>query len=118
MRQSFIMPSYLRVTGIPVQVVGVTSLDKCQCEEFARKRSIRVFSTLSEMLPHVDVIDNCTPGYAHEPVCIAAFEAGKHVVVEKPFTGYYGPPGDERFEGNRFPKSGHAGGGRCKRTRG
>jgi len=56
------------------------------------------------MLPEVDLIDNCTPGYAHEPVSIAAFEAGKHVVVEKPFTGYYGPPNDETFEGNRFPK--------------
>jgi predicted dehydrogenase len=56
------------------------------------------------MLSAVDVIDNCTPGYGHEPVSIAAFEAGKHVIVEKPFTGYYGPPGDDSFEGNRFPK--------------
>ena len=29
--------SYLRVTGIPVKVVGVTSLDKTQCENFARE---------------------------------------------------------------------------------
>jgi predicted dehydrogenase len=96
--------SYLRVTGIPVKVVGVTSLDKTQCENFAKSRGIRAFVSLSEMLPEVDLIDNCTPGYAHEPVSIAAFEAGKHVIVEKPFTGYYGPPGDGTFEGNRFPK--------------
>jgi predicted dehydrogenase len=57
------------------------------------------------MLPEVDVIDNCTPGYAHEPVSIAAFEAGKHVIVEKPFTGYYGPAGDDAFQGNRYPKT-------------
>jgi predicted dehydrogenase len=37
-------------------------------------------------------------------ISVAAFEAGKHVIVEKPFTGYYGPPGDETFQGNRFPK--------------
>ena len=96
--------SYLRVTGIPVQVVGVTSLEKTQCENFAKSRGIRPFDTLSRLLPHVDVVDNCTPGYAHESVSVAAFEAGKHVIVEKPFTGYYGPPGDEAFEGNRFPK--------------
>mgnify|MGYP001046126501 FL=1 len=96
--------SYLRVTGIPVQVVGVTSLDKTQRETFAKPRGIRAFASLSEMLPEVELIDNCTPGYAHEPVSIAAFEAGKHVVVEKPFTGYYGPPDAESFEGNRFSK--------------
>lgn len=96
--------SYLRVTGIPVKVVGVTSLDKAQCETFAKKRGIQAFASLSEMLPEVDLIDNCTPGYAHEPVSIAGFEAGKHVVVEKPFTGYYGPSQDAAFEGNRFPK--------------
>lgn len=96
--------AYQRVTGIDVKVEGVTSLDMAQCEEFARKRGIQAFGSLSEILPAVDVIDNCTPGYAHEPVCVAAFEAGKHVVVEKPFTGYYGPEGDDMFEGNRFPK--------------
>jgi predicted dehydrogenase len=96
--------SYLRVTGIPIKVIGVTSLDKTQREAFARSRGIQAFASLSEMLPEVDLIDNCTPGYAHEPVSIAAFEAGKHVVVEKPFTGYYGPSDDAAFEGNRFPK--------------
>jgi len=96
--------SYLRVTGIPVKVVGVTSLDKTQRETFARSRGIQAFASLSEMFPEVDLIDNCTPGYAHEPVSVAGFEAGKHVIVEKPFTGYYGPSQDAAFEGNRFPK--------------
>ena len=96
--------SYLRVTGISVKVVGVTSLDKAQRENFAKSRGIQAFDSLTRMLPEVDLIDNCTPGYAHEPVSVAAFEAGKHVIVEKPFTGYYGPPGDEAFEGNRFSK--------------
>jgi len=92
------------VTGIPVAVVGVTSLQKSRREEFAARRGIRAFDSLADLLTEVDVVDNCTPGYAHEPVSIAAFEAGKHVIVEKPFTGYYGPPGDAAFAGNRFPK--------------
>lgn len=96
--------AYQRVTGIHVKVVGVTSLDARQLKEFAGKRGIQAFPSLEEMLPEVDVIDNCTPGYAHEPVSVSAFEEGKHVVVEKPFSGYYGPPGDGTFEGNRFPK--------------
>ena len=96
--------SFQRVTGIPVVVVGVTSLQKAKREEFAVRRGIQAFDSLADLLSEVDVVDNCTPGYAHEPVSFAALEAGKHVIVEKPFTGYYGPPGDEAFEGNRFPK--------------
>jgi len=101
---AFHYAAFQRVTGLEVQVVGVTSLTESRRQAFARPRGLRVFDSLADMLPAVDVIDNCTPGYAHEPVCLAAFQAGKHVIVEKPFTGYYGPPGDEAFQGSRFPK--------------
>jgi len=96
--------SYQRVTGIDVKVVGVTSLTKEHREDFARKRGIKAFYSLEEMLPEIDVIDVCTPGYAHEEVSITALEAGKHVIVEKPFTGYFGPFGDKSFKGNKFSK--------------
>jgi predicted dehydrogenase len=101
---AFHYDSYKRVTGIDVKVVGVTSIDNSQCEDFAGRRNIQPFASLDDMLPAVDVVDNCTPGYAHEPVSVAAFEAGNHVIVEKPFTGYYGPEGDDSFHGNRFSK--------------
>lgn len=32
----------------------------------------------------VDVVDICAPGQLHEPVAVAALEAGKHVLCEKP----------------------------------
>jgi len=96
--------AYQRVTGINVEVVGVTSLTREHREDFAKKRGIRAFDSLEEMLPEVDVIDVCTPGYAHEEISIASLEAGKHIVVEKPFTGYFGPPEDKNFRGNKFPK--------------
>lgn len=32
----------------------------------------------------VDIVDICAPGYLHAELAIAALEAGKHVVVEKP----------------------------------
>jgi predicted dehydrogenase len=41
------------------------------------------------MLPHVDVVDVCSPPASHEPVALEAIGAGKHVFVEKPFTGAF-----------------------------
>ena len=96
--------AYQRVTGIDVEVVGATSLAREHREDFAKKHGIKSFDSLEEMLPEVDVIDVCTPGYAHEEVSIRSLEAGKHIVVEKPFTGYFGPPEDKDFKGNRFSK--------------
>ena len=32
----------------------------------------------------IDVIDVCTPGYLHHPMVIAAAQAGKHIICEKP----------------------------------
>lgn len=96
--------AYQRVTGLEIKLVGVTSLTKEHREDFTRKRGIKAFYSLEEMLPEIDVIDVCTPGYAHEEVSITALEAGKHVVVEKPFTGYFGPLRDKSFKGNKFSK--------------
>ena len=96
--------AYQRVIGIDVEVVGITSLTREHREDFAKKRGIKSFDSLEEMLPEVDVIDICTPGYAHEEVSIASLEAGKHIVVEKPFTGYFGLSEDKNFKGNRFSK--------------
>ena len=43
----------------------------------------------------IDVIDICTPPYVHEEMIERALKAGKHVICEKPLTGYFGRTGDE-----------------------
>ena len=86
------------------KVAGVTSLTKEHRENFAKKPGIKAFNSIEEMLPEIDVIDVCTPGYAHEEVSKTALEAGKNTIVDKPFTGYFGPLKDKSFKGNKFPK--------------
>lgn len=40
----------------------------------------------------VDVIDLCVPNNLHHEMALAALQAGKHLIVEKPLTGYFGGP--------------------------
>ena len=102
----FHFEGYSRVYGIPVEVVGINDIHPEAREAFARNHHIRAFSTLQDLCDAVDVIDVCTPASTHAQLAIEALQLGKHVVIEKPFTGYYGPTsGDEvGFRGDTFPK--------------
>ena len=44
----------------------------------------------------VDVVDICTTTDVHHEIAIAAARNGKHVIVEKPLTGYFGAASDKR----------------------
>jgi predicted dehydrogenase len=44
------------------------------------------------MLPEIDVLDICTPPSSHREYILAAAAAGKHVIVEKPLSGFFGSP--------------------------
>jgi predicted dehydrogenase len=94
---------YQRVYGAPVEVVGVTSPSTESREAFARQRGIKAFASLEELCEVVELVDLCTPPSTHERLAVQALGWGKHVVIEKPFTGYYGP-GSENFRGDTFSK--------------
>ncbi len=46
----------------------------------------KVYEDYRELVkdPEIDVVHVCTPNVAHCPITVAAFEAGKHVLCEKP----------------------------------
>jgi predicted dehydrogenase len=99
----FHFEGYERVYGVPMEVVGITSRSRESREEFAAAHRVKAFDSLPELLKAVDVVDICAPGHVHETMAVESLRAGKHVIIEKPFTGYYGP-GTQDFKGNQFPK--------------
>lgn len=76
------------------RVVGVTSARRESREAFAAAHGLRAFGSVEEMLPEIDVLDICTPPSSHREYILAAAAAGRHVIVEKPLTGFYGSPAE------------------------
>ena len=54
--------------------------------------------------PAIDIVDICTPPYVHEEMILEALAAGKHVICEKPLSGYFGLPGDSEPIGDAVSK--------------
>lgn len=98
---SFQYEAIQKVHGANVDVKGVYALRGA--EEYAKQRGIRVYDSLDSLVDDVDVVHCCVLVAGHEEVAVAALEANKHVIVEKPLTGYLGDGSDE-FNGDTFPK--------------
>ena len=74
--------------------------------EFARRFGIpQTFRDYRELLTDktIDVVDICTPPALHAEMIVACMRAGKHVICEKPFTGYFGRPTTRRRSAGVFP---------------
>ncbi len=100
---NFHYDSLQELAGFGVEVVGVYSQTPASREKFAQDRGIRAFDSFDSMAREVDVVDLCVPGALHEPFTIRAAELGCNVIVEKPFTGAYGP-GTPGWRGNKADK--------------
>jgi predicted dehydrogenase len=92
-----------RVFSTKVEVVGAYSPSPDNLHAFTRERNLKAFDNLESLLESADVIHICTPPVTHEPIVVAALKLNKHVIVEKPFTGYFGD-GSEEFNGDTFSR--------------
>ena len=101
------MHAYRRVYGVDAQVVGVCSRGDAVTGFAARHGIPNTCPAYREMLPDpaIDVIDLCTPPATHTEMVVACMQAGKHVICEKPFTGYFGQPGDPTPIGHKVPRA-------------
>jgi predicted dehydrogenase len=82
-----------KVFGVAVNVIAVSAGRKEHADAFAARHGIpTVYASYQDLLadPDIDVVCVCLPNAMHGPVIIAAAEAGKHIVCEKPLTGAFG----------------------------
>ena len=101
------MYAYKRVYGLDAEVKAVAARGD-QVVEFAKKHRIGTTYRSSQDLiadPEIDVVDICTPPMLHATMIVDAVQAGKHVICEKPFAGYFGRDGDKQPIGKHVPKS-------------
>jgi len=101
------MYAYKRIYGIDAQVTAVSARGE-QVLDFAKKYQIRqTYRDFPSLLAdkEIDVVDICTPPALHATMIVEAVQAGKHVICEKPFTGYFGRGDDKVPVGKYVPKS-------------
>lgn len=101
------MYAYRRVYGVDAAVTAVAARGD-HVVEFARKHGIATtYRSFEDLLADrdIDVVDICTPPMLHAAMIVAAVRAGKHVICEKPFAGYFGRDGDQPPIGRHVPKA-------------
>ena len=101
------MYAYKRVYGLDTEVRAVAARGD-QVVDFAKKHHVgTTYRNFGDLIAdrEIDVIDICTPPMLHATMIVDAMQAGKHVICEKPFAGYFGRSGDTKPIGKHVPKS-------------
>src|SRR5882672_8668725 len=101
------MHAYRRVYGVDVEV-GAVAARGDRVVDFARRHRIpTAYRSFRDLIAdrELDVIDICTPPNMHAAMIVEAMQAGKHVICEKPFAGYFGRDGDQAPIGKHVPKA-------------
>ena len=95
--------AYRLLTDLNVEIVGVAATRLEHAQALAERYAISAaYDDYRHLLDRkdIDLIDLCVPNDLHEPLTVAAANAGKHVVCEKPLTGYFGGPTAHEPVGN------------------
>lgn len=96
-----------RYTGIPLCLQHITARRVEQVTVMKNRYGfMRCSLDFNDLLNdrEIDIIDICAPPYTHKDMVIAALRANKHVICEKPLTGYFGKDGDTEPIGDTVSK--------------
>lgn len=69
------------------EVVAGSDINEAVLTQWGQENNIpRLYTRPADIIndPDIDIIDICTPNNYHAPLAVAAMEAGKHVLCEKP----------------------------------
>ena len=99
----FHLEALRKVYGTAVEIVGVYSPTEQKCRDFAAQQGIEAYSSLAALVGQSDVVHLCTPPSTHEEIGVEVLRQDKYVIIEKPFTGYFG---DDKtgFSGDTFDR--------------
>ena len=89
--------AYKQIPNVKIEITGVSSRNLDTAKKFCEECKID-FSLINvdsiDMIHSVDadIIDIVTPTHTHSYFAKEAAKAGKHIICEKPLTGYFGDP--------------------------
>ena len=96
------LENYRSLRGSKVEITAVASRTKDRAEELAKKFHIpSVAGDYRALLDRkdVDAVDLCVPTDLHHEFVIQAAQAGKHIICEKPLSGFFGKDRPEDLVG-------------------
>jgi len=102
------LANYAKLPRDLVEIRGVCSRTRESADAFARDAHVAFVTADYDSLlsrKDIDVVDICTPPASHHEFAIRAANAGKHIIMEKPLTGYFGLPGDPEPIGTHVPRA-------------
>jgi predicted dehydrogenase len=88
--------AFRRITDLDLDIAAVAAVPLVQAEELAQRYGVAdAYDDYQRVLDRDDInlVTVAVPNYLHEPFAIEAAQAGKHIICEKPLTGYFGGPG-------------------------
>jgi len=92
-----------RIYSVDVEIRGVFSPTPGRLQKFTGSRNLKAWHNAISLIGDCDVVHICTPPSSHEELVVTALEMNRNVIVEKPFTGYFGDGSDD-FNGDTFPR--------------
>ena len=102
------LANYAKLAPDLAVIRGICSRSRDNAGALAREAKVEfVTDDYAALLARkdIDVVDICVPPALHHDFAIRAADAGKHIILEKPLTGYFGMPGDPEPIGTRVPRA-------------